>query len=164
MKTIIQSVEKVQIGLGIFFLLVFFLATLLQILTRFMGWSVIWTEELANYSFIWAIFMGAAVMVNRKEHFTFDFLQMKLPRKMKLYLDIFIDVLLLAFNIVLLVYGVVILSHFWHYTWETLPFLKKGYVWLSLPVMSATMLLYSFGHIGRAFGYLRNLNGKGLDS
>src|SRR5690625_7956455 len=99
MNRLIKTIEKIQITAGIIFLVIFFLATLLQIITRYMGMSVLWTEELANNAFIWAIFMGAAVMVNHKEHFTFDFLQMKLNQKNRLYLNIFIDALLVAFKI-----------------------------------------------------------------
>lgn len=160
MNRLVKTIEKVQITAGILFLIIFFLATLLQIITRYMGMSVLWTEELANNAFIWAIFMGAAVMVKHKEHFTFDFLHMKLGQKKKLYLDIFIDALLVAFNILITLYGFQLLEHFWNYTWETVPALKMGFIWLAVPVMSVTMILYSVDHIADSIGKLRKMNGK----
>ncbi|MBR3118235.1 MAG: TRAP transporter small permease subunit, partial [Oceanobacillus sp.] len=81
MKRFVNVLEKVQIITGVTFLCIFFLVIMLQIVTRHLGISVIWTEEVANYSFIWGIFMGAAVMVNRREHFNFDFLIRKLNGK-----------------------------------------------------------------------------------
>lgn len=160
MNKLIKAIEKVQIASGIIFLVIFFLATMIQIITRYLGMSVLWTEELANYTFIWAIFMGAALMVNHKEHFTFDMLQMKLSRKNSLYLNIFIDGLLVVFNLFITVYGFQLLQHFWNYTWETVPTFKMGFVWLAVPVMSITMILYSLNHIVNSISRIKIMDGK----
>lgn len=160
MNKLIKTIERIQITAGIIFLVVFFLATILQIITRYLGMSVLWTEELANYTFIWAIFMGAAVMVNHKEHFTFDMLQLKISRKNNLYLNIFIDGLLVIFNLFITMYGFQLLQNFWNYTWETVPAFKMGFVWLSVPVMSITMIFYSINHIMNSFNSLKKVNGK----
>lgn len=162
MNKLIKSLEKGQIVVGIICLLIFFMSTIVQIVTRFFGWSVLWTEELANYSFIWAIFMGAAVMVNHKEHFTFDLLQAKLKGKPKLYLSIFIDALLVIFNIFITLYGFQLLNHFWNFTWETVPAFNMGVVWLAVPVMSITMLVYSSNHILNSFISFKDQNEKEL--
>src|SRR5699024_10714296 len=77
-KKMINTLEKIQIVIGVIFLCVCFGVIVFQIVTRYLGISVIWTEEVANYSFVWAVFMGAAIMVNRREHFSFDFLIQKL--------------------------------------------------------------------------------------
>ncbi|AKG74727.1 TRAP transporter small permease [Salinicoccus halodurans] len=164
MNKMIKAIEKVQIAAGILFLVMFFLATILQIITRYMGLSVLWTEELANYAFIWAIFMGAALMVSHREHFTFDMLKLKLSRKNNLYLNIFIDALLVVFNLYITIYGFQLLQHFWNYTWETVPAFKMGFVWLSVPVMSITMILYSVNHIINSIASLKKLDGKEISN
>lgn len=164
MNKMIKAIEKVQIAAGILFLVMFFLATILQIVTRYMGLSVLWTEELANYAFIWAIFMGAALMVSHREHFTFDMLKLKLSRKNNLYLNIFIDTLLVVFNLYITIYGFQLLQHFWNYTWETVPAFKMGFVWLSVPVMSITMILYSVNHIINSIASLKKLDGKEISN
>ncbi len=147
MKRFVQALEKIQITLGIVFLCMFFLVILLQIATRYMGVSVIWTEEVANYTFIWAVFMGAAVMVNRREHFNFDMLRTKLKGKKRLSISIISDLVLIGFHVVIFLLGIQIVMEFWNYTWATLPEMKMGYVWLSIPVMAGTMLLYSITHL-----------------
>lgn len=164
MNKMIKAIEKVQIAAGILFLVMFFLATILQIVTRYMGLSVLWTEELANYAFIWAIFMGAALMVSHREHFTFDMLKLKLSRKNNLYLNIFIDALLVVFNLYITIYGFQLLQHFWNYTWETVPAFKMSFVWLSVPVMSITMILYSVNHIINSIASLKKLDGKEISN
>lgn len=156
MQKLIKAIEKVQISLGLIFLLVFFLSILVQIITRYLGISVIWTEEMANYSFIWAIFMGAAVMVNRKEHFTFDILQKKLSPKLRIFLNLFIDTILIVFNALLFFYSIEILERFWSYNWTSIPSLKMGYVWITIPIMTSTMVLYSLNHVINGIKTLRN--------
>ncbi|MFD1849588.1 TRAP transporter small permease [Oceanobacillus bengalensis] len=147
MKRFVQALEKLQITVGVLFLTVFFVVILLQIITRYLGISVLWTEEVANYSFIWAIFMGAAVMVNRREHFNFDFIIRKLTGKKKVSLNIFNDLVLIAFNACILVLGIQVVREFWNYTWATIPEMKMGYIWIAIPIMAGTMIIYSVSHL-----------------
>lgn len=147
MKRFVKALEKVQITAGVVFLCVFFVVIMLQIVTRYMGVSVIWTEEVANYSFIWAIFMGAAVMVNRREHFNFDFFQRKLQGKRRVSLSIFNDLVLIVFNIFIFLLGMQVVVEFWNYTWATIPEMKMGYIWIAIPIMAATMIIYSLSHL-----------------
>jgi TRAP-type transport system small permease protein len=144
-KRFVQILEKIQIAVGLVFLCLFFSVILVQIVTRYMGVSVIWTEEVANYSFIWAIFMGAAVMVNRREHFNFDFLLRKV--KAKLLLNIFNDLVLIVFNIFIFLLGIQIVKEFWNYTWATIPEMKMGYIWIAIPIMAGSMIVYSLSHL-----------------
>ena len=151
----IKSLEKIQMTFGIVFLSIFFLAIIVQMVTRYLGISVIWTEEVANYSFIWAIFMGASVMVNRREHFNFDFLSMKLKGKKRASLQIVIDSIVLVFAVFLTIYGYEAVSTFWSYNWVSLPAMKMGYIWIAIPNMGATMAIYSAGHIINHIAVLR---------
>jgi TRAP-type C4-dicarboxylate transport system permease small subunit len=143
----IKQLEKIQLTLGVIFITIFFITVLTQVITRYLGISVIWTEEVANYSFIWAVFMGASVMVNRKDHFNFDFLSKKLKGKAKHTLSIVTDSILLLFCAALFFYSLTALTSFWNYNWVSLPMVKMGYVWLSLPVMTITMVIYLAAHI-----------------
>lgn len=147
MRRFINVLEKVQIVVGVTFLCIFFLVIMFQIATRYMGISVIWTEEVANYSFVWAIFMGASVMVNRREHFNFDFIQRKLQGKRRLSLSIFNDLVLIIFNIFIFLLGVQVTVEFWNYRWETILEMKMGYIWIVIPIMAVTMIFYSLSHL-----------------
>lgn len=147
MKQFVSILEKIQMIVGVIFLSIFFVVIVVQIVTRHLGVSVIWTEEVANYSFIWAMFMGAAVMVNKRDHFSFDYLQRKLKAKKLLTLNIFNDIVLILFNIAILYYGIQVVQRFWNYNWAALTQMKMGYVWLSIPIMAATMIIYSLSHL-----------------
>ncbi|PYZ95989.1 C4-dicarboxylate ABC transporter permease [Alteribacter lacisalsi] len=143
----IKRLEQIQLTIGVIFLCIFFGAILVQVVSRHFGVSVLWTGEVANYSFIWAVFMGAAVMVNKKEHFNFDLLAKKLKGKSKYALNILIDVILITFSSALFVHSLTALTTFWNYQWVTIPALKMGYVWISLPIMAGTMVIYLAAHV-----------------
>ncbi|WLR61826.1 TRAP transporter small permease [Guptibacillus hwajinpoensis] len=85
-----------------------------------------WTEEVATYSFIWAVFMGASVMLNRREHFKFDLLLNKLTGKSKNSLYLINDLILLVFSTGLFYLGIEAVQNFWNYTWVSIPGNKNG--------------------------------------
>lgn len=143
----IKTLEKTQMWFGVIMLSIFFIAIMVQIVSRHMGVSIIWTEEVAKYSFIWSVFMGAAVMVNQREHFSFDFLTLKLTGTKKVMLIILIDTIMFLFALALLYYGIQAASTFWDYNWVALPFMKMGYIWIALPITGLTMAIYSLNHL-----------------
>src|SRR5699024_2615408 len=114
-KKMIKTLEKIQIVIGVIFLCLFFGVIVFQIVTRYLGISVIWTEEVANYSFVWAVFMGAAIMVNRREHFSFDFLIQELQGKKKVYLSIFNDAILIVVNMFIFFLELQVVNEFCNY-------------------------------------------------
>jgi len=147
MNRLVKMIEKVQMTVGIFFLILFFVVIMIQIITRHLGIPVIWTVELAINSFIWAIFMGAAVMVNRRDHFNFNILERKIKGKAGTSLKIFNDIVIILFNTAIFIYGIQVTEKFWNYNWTSLPSLKMGYVWISIPIMGFTMVIYSVSHL-----------------
>ncbi|WP_424765458.1 TRAP transporter small permease [Necropsobacter rosorum] len=74
MQKIINYIEKIQLILGTIFLVIFVITTLIQVSTRYLGISAIWTEEISVNSFIWSMLLGAAVMTRKKQHFSFNLL------------------------------------------------------------------------------------------
>lgn len=144
---LIKFIEKVQLVLGVIFLSAFFITILIQIFARYFGIAVIWTEEAANYSFIWSVFMGASVMIKRDSHFKFNLLLDKLEGRPKIYLNLAINTILLIFNISIFYYGITAVRSFWNYRWVALPDLKMGYVFLCLPIMGITMFIYVLAHL-----------------
>ena len=61
MKKAIDVLQKIQTVVGSIFLTIFLVTVVIQMLTRYLGISAIWTEDVAMYSFIWSIFMGASI-------------------------------------------------------------------------------------------------------
>jgi TRAP-type C4-dicarboxylate transport system permease small subunit len=141
-KKCVKIVLRLQEAAGTLLLAVFFVAILAQIAARYMKIPLLWTEELANYSFIWAVFMGASAMVYHKAHFCFTFFRERFKGRMTAVYNIFVYAVLLSFTVPLFLYGIEVTWTFWNYNWITLPWVKMGYTWLCLPIMGFTMSFY----------------------
>jgi len=147
MSKIIDLIERIQKFIGIVCLSVFIIVVIVQIIARYISVSVLWTEEIAVFSFVWAVFMGASIMVRKEAHFSFDFLKTKLTGTKKYILDLVNDILILTFTTYMLVYGQKIMITFWNYNWYSLPDFKMGYVWAVIPLSALLMSIYKIEHI-----------------
>ena len=147
MNKIVTAILRIQEAVGTVLLAVFFVAIVIQIFCRYAGIAVLWTEEVANYSFIWAVFMGASAMVYYRAHFSFTFFRERFKGKGGALYSAGISLVLLAFTIAMTIYGIDIVDTFWYYNWISIPEMKMGYTWLCLPIMGATMSLYSIKNI-----------------
>ncbi len=156
---LIKLLEKVQLAIGVLFLVIFFTTIVIQVITRLVGISAIWTEEVATYSFIWSVFMGASIMVNKREHFKFDLVLKKLKGKRRNGLYLVNDVILLLFCSALFYFGMEAVQSFWNYNWVSLPQMKMGYVWISVPIMGGSMVIYKLGHI---INTVKNFSREGI--
>lgn len=154
-KKIADQLEKIQLKMGVFFLSLFFFVIVLQMFVRYIGVSLIWTEEVSTYSFIWAVFMGASVMIHRRGHFRFSLLYEKLTGKSKRFLEIIIDTILLIFSLAILYYGIIATANFWNYNWYSLTDFKMGYMFISIPFMGLSMFIYGLDHLIDNFKELR---------
>lgn len=146
-RKIRNTIESIQIKLGALFIFIFLATILLQIIARFAKVPVTWSEDVAKYSFVWAVFMGSAWAVGRNEHFAFTALGDKLTGKKKIIHAIIIHLITMFFTIAMVKYGIDVTLKFWNYKWLNVPQLKMGYIWMSLPITGATMTLYIITHI-----------------
>jgi TRAP-type C4-dicarboxylate transport system permease small subunit len=146
-KKLIELLVRIQETLGMVLLSIFFLAILAQITARYLAIPLLWTEEVANYAFIWAVFMGASGMVHYKAHFAFTFFSARVRGRKGAAYDVFISAVLLCFTVPMTLYGSTVVTEFWDYNWITLTWVKMGYTWLCLPITGGAMTLYLAGHI-----------------
>lgn len=143
MKKAIEMMQKIQIAIGGFFLCIFLLTVVFQMLSRYLGIAATWTEDVSMYSFIWAVFMGAGAMVYEKRHFAFTSISDMLKNeKIKLVLSIVISLIMLYFAVLMAYYGYKVTKQFWNYTWVNIPSFKRGPTWLCLPLCGVTSAIY----------------------
>ncbi|GHS87130.1 TRAP transporter small permease protein [Synergistales bacterium] len=161
MKKFVIAVLRAQEALGTFLLAVFFVSIVVQIGARYAKISLLWTEEVANYSFIWAVFMGASAMLYHRAHFSFTFFRDKFRGKNGVIYDIFVCAALLSFTVPMFCYGIMVARTFWNYNWISLPWMKMGYTWLCLPIMGFTMSLYTVCHLMEDLSALKSGRGNG---
>ncbi len=88
------------------FMVVMAAATFTNVLARYFFNSPIqWAEELARYSFIWVVFMGAVVCTKRKRHIAIDILLQMLPARSAAWTRLLVDCCTLGIAGVLAYYG-----------------------------------------------------------
>ncbi|MCB5203589.1 TRAP transporter small permease [Neorhizobium sp. T786] len=85
-----------------------------QVFVRFvLNWTNTWTEITAVMLMSWFIFLGAAVGVRENYHLGFDVLLYALPPGGKKYLRTISDLVVLAFAIGMIVYGIQLVKLQW---------------------------------------------------
>ena len=103
--------------------------TLLQVFTRYaLESSLSWTEELARLDLIYLTFFGSIVAFQRREHLRVEMLVHALPRGMRKWIEVLIDLASL------LVLGVVM--------WQGFPLLFKFWPLLSAALQWPTTVFY----------------------
>lgn len=69
----------------------------LQIVFRFFGMPLAWTEELGRYMFIWLIYTSSAMAVKLRSHIKVDVLKVVFKRKGNFVLDMISNVVFFLF-------------------------------------------------------------------
>ena len=120
-------------------------------MTLIVGWQVFcryvlndspsWTEPGAIMLMSWFIFFGAAVGVRENNHLGFDILLYVVPLAGKKWLRMISDIVILAFGIGMVWYGVKLVQ----LTWNTrLPALGISGAWDYLPLLAGGVLIGLF--------------------
>ena len=77
-----------------------------QIITRFVfnNPSTI-SEELLTYTFAWMAIFSSAYVIGKRDHMRMTFVADKLPKEQRKILEIVIELLIIAFAVIVLIYG-----------------------------------------------------------
>ena len=118
------------------------LIVLWQVIVRFiLNWNNSWTELTAIMIMSWFIFLGAAVGVRENYHLGFDVLLYFLPKGSKKILRTISDVVVLAFSIGMIVYGISLMQLQWN---ERMPSLGISGAFRYLPLVAGGVLIALF--------------------
>ncbi|WP_024286812.1 TRAP transporter small permease [Cellulomonas sp. KRMCY2] len=116
-----------------------------QVLDQPSGWS----EELAKYLFIWLGLFGSALVFGERGHIAVDFAVKKLPEKVKIAITAVVQLAILAFTGLVLIWGgfrVVDLA--WDQNLTGLP-TNVGPLYLALPISGILIAFYTVYHLVR---------------
>lgn len=72
-----------------------------QILSRFLPFSYVWTEELTRYCFLFAISFGAPVALLKNEYINVDLIIGRLSKQLRRYYELVIYTIILVFSIIM---------------------------------------------------------------
>ncbi|QDI92564.1 TRAP transporter small permease [Salicibibacter halophilus] len=147
MRKAVNILEYVQLRIAAIFFVIFIVSVALQVASRYIpGIHVVWSNQVATYSFIWMVFMGAAVMVRYREHFRLGILIENTKGIRLVIIQSLIHFIIIGFGAVMIIDGLTLTEQFWGWTITNLPQLQQGYVWVAIPVSGFTMIVYSLGN------------------
>lgn len=89
---------RIQDGLVLFVFWGLAFVVFLQFFTRYiLNDSLGWTEEIARFLLIGVTFIGAVMAVRKESHIAVELVYRWLPRRMRLWLQIFVDLVAISF-------------------------------------------------------------------
>ncbi len=130
------------------FLILMSLATLANVILRYFFNSPIeWAEEFARYSFIWLVFMGAALSTKHKKHIVIDTVLLVMPKRVQPLMLLLADLVSMALMLVLVYFGWVLMTYATQPT-ATMK-IPQYWVYLAVPLSAALVVLHSLSDLRR---------------
>jgi len=145
-----RALSQVVEGLLLVMMVVLCADVFLGVFSRYvMARTFTWYDEIARLLFVWIVFLGAAVGVRRSAHFRLHLLVDRFSPGLRRAAHVVGVLVVMGFGLLLIQQGwkLVELGQF-----QRTPVmgLSKQYVYLSVPVGGALIILYSLPHLWRA--------------
>lgn len=119
-----------------------------QVFTRFvLNDPSVFSEELAKYCFVWLVLFGAAYVFGENGHMSIEFIRDRFPEKMKMGVEIFIELVIIAFAAGVFVKGGLAVTQIaWNQISAALQ-IPVGYLYAAMPVSGLFIIFYAVYHI-----------------
>lgn len=103
---------------------------------------VTWQYELTLVGLCWVTFIGMPMTFRKLEHMRLTFVTDRLkPGAWRIYMGV-VDVLLIGFLAVGVFSSVQVVQNAWPQFYQTLPFMRRGYYYLSFPIGAAVSIVH----------------------
>jgi len=135
---------EILAGILLFFM---FVTTFFQVVARTFLFSAVWSEELARITYVWMVFLGAAVLVRDDGLIRVTVLVDRIGKRPARILRILTDILILPF-LAIITWGAwtnTVLN--WKTFAPTVDWLRMGYVYLVIFLAGLAMLWYQLANI-----------------
>ena len=145
-----RNIDTILGTLVTIFMGILVLNVLWQVASRFLlGHPSSFTDELAGYLLIWVGLLGAAYATGQKQHLAIDLISKKLSEVKRKRLQTFINVLIIAFALVVLIIGGSNLVYITFHLNQISSALQipVGFVYLVLPISGIFIIYYAINDI-----------------
>jgi len=141
----IHNTLKILLGILIAALLI---PVTMQILSRYTGIipRYIWTEEIARFSFVWIIMIGAICAVRDGSHFDLDVLPATRSRRIEVARKLFVQIIIVIIGGFFVVYGIKFVQFGWHQTSEIFE-LPMPWIFISWPTAGVLFIVFALEKI-----------------
>ncbi|GHA44039.1 C4-dicarboxylate ABC transporter substrate-binding protein [Amylibacter ulvae] len=150
-----RGLEKALETIAVVLMLCATSVVVLQVFCRYvLNASLPWPEEAAQFCFVWAVFLGMALLTFRDRHIAISLFVPKLSPKHQSIHTVFTKVITVIACIILVIHGI----DFMNRTLQVLPALRVPlkYLFMAVPVGSAIALVFLSAPI-RGFGWWSGL-------
>jgi TRAP-type transport system small permease protein len=106
------------------------------------GWVPSWSEEVPRYLLIWVGFMSAAMGVDLKDHIALELLYEHLAGRARLLLHSLVDLAIIGFGTIMLIYGLRFVQDFGADMMESIPYRNYWY-YVALPLSGGLIILFA---------------------
>lgn len=113
--------------------------------------SLVWTEELARYLFVWVTFLGGGLGVGRNIHVGVDSAMRLLPHKVRQWTELLVEIAIAVFVVTLISIGIQYTAFGMNAEALLIP-VPMGCVYLAVPCGGAVMLVNVLVNIARHLG------------
>lgn len=110
------------------------------------GNPIHWAEEVTRFAFAWMTFLGAASAYKRRQLVAMSILANKFPAKMKWGVGLGVELVMTAFMVIGLVWGMILLKTASVQTSAALG-IRMTYAYLCIPLSCGFMLLYNLTQV-----------------
>lgn len=146
LKTFNQWTRKVLLVLGSLLLSVFVVTVLLQVVSRnVLRMSMDWTSEVAVFSFVWSVFLGAAIAVSTRRHYVVDLVPARYAKVNK-GLIILAELLVMIAILALIGGGTKFALLGWRRLTTALE-IPRFWLFVSLPISASFMFLFNLENL-----------------
>ena len=148
-------IDKIE-NLGIALLI----TVVLQVISRYLPVTMVWTDELSRFLFVWFSMLAIALAYMENKHLSMDFIYEKLGPKTQHTLDFISEILVLLAAVIVSWEGFGLLKTV---AIQKAPILRIGMNWfyLAVPVGFTFVIIHSLVLIARRIGSWLNKSGKG---
>jgi TRAP-type transport system small permease protein len=107
---------------------------------RWAGYPISWSVEFAQFLFVWVIFLGANRCLREDKHISVDFFTKKLPDKVRISVEIVINLFVMAFLIFLVIFGTLLSLENSVRLISNLP-ISYSFITMAVPIGSLLMII-----------------------
>lgn len=151
MKKLYELICKGEVFITKVFLVAFVSLIFVAACTRYMGYPINWSVDLAVCLFAWCTFLGADVAMRDNKLMNVDYFINKLPERYKRLIQNLNLFIILLFLTVLIVFGVWLSYTTRFRTFQGIPGFSYTWVTISVPVGGALMVITTILKIREKF-------------
>lgn len=146
-KKISNIIDKIEEYFLVLSFLIMVSVIFLQVIMRYVfNNSLIWSEELGKFIFVWISWIGIVIGHKRKEHIAITIIIDKLPNKAKKFIDLLAEIILIAICAITTYYAILMMNFQKHVPYAALKF-STSWGYLSLVIGCILFSVVCFKHI-----------------